>query len=164
LVLFIAGIIAILGIYSAEKLPIDAFPDVTPAMVEIFTVAPGLATEEVEQFISYPIEVSLNGLPGVKEIRSLSKFGLSYVTVYFNDKSDIYFDRQLVFQRLAEAKTNIPEGFAEPPVMGPITTGLGQVYSYIVEGKGYNLIQLRTIQDWVVKYILRSVPGGHRCN
>ena len=150
--------IIIFGIYSYQKLPIDAFPDVSPVLVEIFTEAPGLAPEEVEKLISYPIEVAMNGLPDVTRIKSISDFSISTVSVYFKDNVDIYFARQLVLERLQMAKSQIPEGIGEPE-MGPISTGMGQIYQYIVEGEGYDLMELRSIQDWIVKYQLQTIPG-----
>ncbi len=158
LVVLFALIVAGSGFLALRRLPIDAFPDVTPVLVQIFTEAEGLAPEEVEKLITYPIEVSMNGLPGITDIRSLSTFGLSVVSIYFDDKTDIYFARQLVFERLQAAREEIPAGLGDPE-MGPITTGLGQVYQYIVEGEGYELMELRTIEDWIVKYQLRTVPG-----
>ncbi|TKJ30147.1 CusA/CzcA family heavy metal efflux RND transporter, partial [bacterium (candidate division B38) B3_B38] len=146
------------GIYAYQHLTIDALPDITPVMVEIFTEAPGLAAEEVERHITYPIEVSMNGLPGVTVIRSQSKFGISWITVYFQDGTDLYQARQLVFERLQRAEGEIPPGYGRPQ-LGPLTTGLGQIFSYVVEGEGYDLMELRVIQDWIVKYILRTVPG-----
>ena len=158
LVVLLALIVAGSGVLALGRLPIDAFPDVTPVLVQIFTEAEGLAPEEVEKLITYPIEVSMNGLPGITDIKSLSAFGLSVVSVYFEDDVDIYFARQLVFERLQAAREEIPEGLGDPE-MGPITTGLGNVYQYIVEGDGYDLMELRSIQDWIVKYQLRTVPG-----
>lgn len=114
------------GFQSYRDLPVDAFPDVSPTLVQIFTETDGLAPEEVERYVTYPVEVSMNGLPGLKEIRSISNFGLSVVNVYFEDSTDIYFARQLVGERLQLARDEIPQGFGEPE-MGPITTGLGQI-------------------------------------
>jgi cobalt-zinc-cadmium resistance protein CzcA len=145
------------GVYSAKKLPIDAFPDVTNIQVQIITKAGGMAPTEVERLISFPIEVTMTGLPKVTEVRSLSKIGLSVVTVVFEDDVDIYFARQLVFERLQGAKKNLPPGV--DPEIGPISTGLGEIYQYEVEGNGYSLMELRTIQDWVIRPILRTVPG-----
>ncbi|HNX69270.1 MAG TPA: efflux RND transporter permease subunit [Candidatus Omnitrophota bacterium] len=154
MVLVVVGI----GIRSMKSLPIDAFPDVTPTMVQIVTESEGLAPEEVERLITYPVEVSINGIPGVKQVKSISAFGLSMVSVYFKDNIDIYFARQLILEKLQKAKEEIPQGLGEPE-MGPITTGLGQVYQYVVEGKGKDLTELRSIQDWIVKFNLRTVPG-----
>jgi len=146
------------GAYALTKLPIDAFPDVSPTLVQVVTEAPGLAPEEVEKLITYPVEVSMNGLPGVEQVKSISAFGLSQVSVYFRDDVDIYFARQLTLEKLQDAKEQIPPGLGEP-TLGPITTGLGQIYQYVVEGKGADLTELRTLQDWIVKYNLRTVPG-----
>src|SRR3990172_8144406 len=119
------------GVYSFTKLPIDAFPDVTNIQVQIITEDPGRSPVEVEKLITYPIEVQMTGLPRMQELRSLSKFGLSMVTVVFEDDVDIYFARQLILERLIEAKGKLPAGVE--PVMGPITTGLGEVYQYTLE-------------------------------
>src|SRR5262252_2961211 len=145
------------GILALNRLNVDAFPDVTPVQVEIDTEAEGLAPQEVEQLITFPIENEMNGISGVVRVQSESKFGLSVVTVFFSDDTDIYFARQQVFERLADAKDHIPAGFA--PTMGPITTGTGQIYLYQIVGKGKSNQELRTIQDWVVKLQLRTVPG-----
>jgi len=147
-----------LGALSLKRLPIDAFPDVTPVLVQVFTESPGLAPEEVEKLVTYPVEVAMNGLPGISEVRSISMFGLSAVNVYFDDDVDIYFARQLVLERVQSARDEIPPGYGEPK-LGPITTGLGQVYQYTVEGEGRTTMELRTIQDWIVRFNLRTVPG-----
>ena len=146
------------GIMALARLPIDAFPDVSPVLVQVSTEAPGLAPEEVEKLITYPIEVSMNGLPGVTQVKSISAFGISMVSVYFRDDVDIYFARQLTLEKLQDAKDQIPPGLGEPR-LGPITTGLGQVYQYVLDGKGLDATELRTLQDWIVKYNLRTVPG-----
>ncbi|MCP2519968.1 CusA/CzcA family heavy metal efflux RND transporter [Candidatus Aminicenantes bacterium AC-335-K20] len=146
------------GIYTTLRLPVEAFPDVTNIQVVINTEAPGLAAEEVEKLITFPIESVMNGLPDVTEVRSISKTGLSVVTIVFKDNVDIYFARQLVLERLQVAKERIPEGLGEPEI-GPITTGLGQIYQYILEGENYSLMELRAINDWIVKFQLRTVPG-----
>src|SRR3977135_3703286 len=137
------------GILALSRLNVDAFPDVTPVQVEIDTEAQGLAPQEVEQLITFPIENVMNGMPGVVRVQSISKFGLSVVTVYFRDDIDIYFARQQVFERLSLAKDSIPAGF--DPQMGPITTGTGQVYLYEIVGRGKSTQELRTIQDWLAK-------------
>ncbi|GMQ82208.1 MAG: CusA/CzcA family heavy metal efflux RND transporter [Rhodothermia bacterium] len=157
LVFTFSFLIAAGGLFGLSRLNIDAFPDVTPVRVEIGTEALGLAPEEVEQLITFPIENVMNGLPDVEVVRSISKFGLSVVTVTFKDGTDVYFARQLVFERLQLARTRIPEGFE--PQMGPITTGTGQIFMYQVRGPGYDNMQLRTINDWIIKYQLRTVPG-----
>ena len=145
------------GAIALTRLPIDAFPDVSPVLVQIVTEAPGLAPEEVEKLITYPVEVAMNGLPKVEQVKSISAFGISQVSVYFADDVDIYFARQLTSEKLQQAKSEIPPGLGEPK-LGPITTGLGQIYQYVVRG-GQNTTELRTLQDWVVKYNLRTVPG-----
>lgn len=149
-----ATIIALfLGIISYQKLPIDAFPDPSPCLVQIYTEAEGMAPEEVERLISYPIEASMFGLPRVKNIRSFSTFALSMVSLYFKDGTDIYFALQLVTQRLPQVRAQLPPQ-AKDPQLGPISTGLGLVYLYYLEGKGYSPLELRTIQDWIIKFDL----------
>ena len=157
IILFSVGILGG-GALALVRLPIDAFPDVSPVLVQVITESPGLAPEEVEKLITYPVEVAMNGLPGVDHTKSISAFGISQISVYFEDDVDIYFARQLVLERLQTAKEEIPPGLGEP-TLGPITTGLGQVYQYVVRGGGLNAMELRTLQDWIVKYNLRTVPG-----
>ncbi len=143
------------------KLNLDAFPDVTNVQVQINTEAQGLAAEEVEQLITFPIEAVMYALPDVAEVRSISKTGLSVITVVFNEGTDIYFARQLVFERLQAAKEQIPNGIGTPG-MGPNTSGLGQVFQYILlasDDSGFNAIALRSLNDWVVKLLLMPVPG-----
>jgi cobalt-zinc-cadmium resistance protein CzcA len=158
-VLLTAAVIAG-GYWSYKKLPVDAFPDVSPALVQVFTVTSGLGPEEVEKFVTFPVEAAMSGLPKVEEIRSVSNFGLSVVSVYFEEGTDIYFARQVVGERLSEAREAIPAGFGEPE-MGPISTGQGLVLYYnLIDTTGqYSLEELRTIQDWIVKYNLQTVPG-----
>ena len=156
-VLFALGILGV-GTLALARLPIDAFPDVSPVLVQVITESPGLAPEEVEKLITYPVEVAMNGLPGVDHTKSISAFGISQISVYFEDDVDIYFARQLALERLQQAREEIPPGLGEP-TLGPITTGLGQVYQYVVRGPTNNPTELRTIQDWIVKYNLRTVPG-----
>lgn len=146
------------GIVAFRGLPVDAFPDVSPVLVQVITESPGQAPQEVEALVTYPIEVAMNGLPGVTRIQSISAFGLSQVNVYFRDDVDIYFARQLVFERVQSAREAIPPGLGEP-ALGAITTGLGQVYQYLVTGDGISADSLRTLQDWIVKFRLRTVPG-----
>lgn len=148
------------GYLSYRQLPIDAFPDVSPVLVQVFTVTEGLAPEEVEKYVTYPVEVAMNGLPNLKLIRSVSNFGLSVVNIYFEDGTNIYFARQLVGERLQEAREQIPEGFGDPE-MGPISTGMGLIMFYYLEDETgrYSLTELRTIQDWLIKYQLQTVPG-----
>lgn len=164
--LFVIGF----GVFSFLKLPIDAFPDVTSIQVEILSSAPGLAPLEVEKFITYPIETAMRGLPRLTLLRSISKFGLSVVTVIFEDGVDIYFARQQVFERLMEAKEKIPAGVAVS--MGPVATAMGEIFQYTLEGrepdgeadKVQYLADLRTIQDWVLSPLLKSVPGVSEIN
>jgi len=148
------------GWYAYTRLPVDAFPDVSPSLVQVFTVTQGLAPQEVEQYVTYPIERAMSGLPRLKQIRSVSNFGLSVVNIYFEDGTDIYFARQVVGERLQEVREQIPPGFGEPQ-MGPISTGMGLVLFYYLEDTTgqYSLEELRTIQDWVIKPMLESVPG-----
>ena len=148
------------GLQSYRDLPVDAFPDVSPTLVQVFTETEGLAPEEVERYVTYPIEVAMNGLPGVSTIRSISYFGLSVVNVYFDDATDIYFARQLVGERLQTAREEIPDGFGEPE-MGPISTGLGQILFYYVEDSAGTRTpeEMREIQDWIIKFNLQTVPG-----
>jgi len=158
LVVTVASILIVAGgIFALYKLNVDAFPDVTPVQVEIDTDAEGLAPQEVEQLVTFPIENVMNGIPGVTRVESISKFGLSVVTVYFSDDVDIYFARQQVFERLSIARDDLPSGIE--PTMGPITTGTGQIYLYQITGPGKSNQELRTIQDWIVKLQLRTVPG-----
>ncbi len=163
LVVLLSTILIGLGIWSAQRLPVDAVPDVTNIQVQINTAVPALAPVEVEKLVTYPIETAMSGLPDVEEVRSLSRYGLSQVTVIFKDHVDLYFARQLVLERLQAAKEEIPEGLGTP-TMGPIATGLGEIYLYTVEGEKYDPIELRTLQDWVVKPQLRTTPGVTEVN
>lgn len=164
LVLVAFGVIAFLGWRAIVTVPIDAFPDVTPAQVNIYTESPGLAAEDVEQLVTFPIESGMAGLPKVQEIRSVSLFGLSYVAVYFDDDMDIYFARRLVMERLQEVENQIPEGYGTPE-MGPNSSGLGQVFWYTLERADAELkdsitdMDLRTLHDWTVRLILRTANG-----
>jgi cobalt-zinc-cadmium resistance protein CzcA len=151
-------LIALFGLRSLDELPIDAVPDVTNVQVQVMTNAPGLAPQEVERFITVPVERAVSGLPRVEELRSVTKFGLSVVTVVFEEGTDIYFARQLISERMSAARDEIPEGYGTP-TLGPISTGLGEVYQFEVRGEGYTPMQLREILDWNVNYHLRSVPG-----
>lgn len=148
------------GYFTYQRLPVDAFPDVTPVLVQVFTETQGLAPEEVEQYVTYPVEVAMNGLPKLKQIRSVSNFGLSVVNIYFHDGTDIYFARQQVNERLQEARDKIPPGFGEPQ-LGPIATGLGQILFYLVEDETGKRTpeEVRQIQDWIVKFNVQTVPG-----
>jgi len=161
LLMLVLGVLVLGGGYfSYRGLPVDAFPDVTPALVQVFTETEGLAPEEVERYVTYPVEVAMNGLPDLKEIRSVSNFGLSVINIYFEDGTDIYFARQLVNERLQLAREEIPAGFGEPE-MGPIATGLGQILFYFVEDEtGERSPQeMRQIQDWLIKFNIQTVPN-----
>ena len=164
LVLILFLVVGCLGYRSLGQLPIDAFPDVTPVQVNIYTEASGLAAEDVESLLTTPVESALAGLPKVEEIRSVSLFGLSYVAVYFADDMDIYFARQLVNERLQQVGDRLPAGYGKPE-MGPNTSGLGQVFWYTVERADDTLAQapgdmdLRTLQDWSIRLMLRTAPG-----
>jgi len=164
LVLILFLIVAAAGYRVVRSLPIDAFPDVTPVQVNVYTEASGLAAEDVEQLLTTPVESALAGLPKVQEIRSVSLFGLSYVSVYFEDDMDIYFARQLVNERLQQVGDRLPAGYGKPE-MGPNTSGLGQVFWYTVERADDQLrnapgdMDLRTLQDWTIRLILRTAPG-----
>jgi len=151
------------GIYSVKQVPVDAVPDITNNQVQIITQAPNLGTEDIEQFVTYPVEVAVANLPEVTEIRSISRFGLSVVTIVFSDDLDTYLPRQLVSEKLTEIKASIPEGFGTP-FMGPISTGLGEIYQYTLEvapefKNKYDATELRTIQDWIIRRQMAMVPG-----
>jgi len=150
-------ILAFFGFIAFNNLSIDLFPDPSPPLVQVYTEGHGMAPEEIERLVSYPIESAMFGLPKVKNIRSFSTYAMSLVNVYFEDNTDIYWARQLVSQRLLETQESLPE-HAHNPTLGPIATGLGLVYLYYLEGEGYSTLELRTIQDWLVKYELKSVP------
>ncbi|HRW96846.1 MAG TPA: CusA/CzcA family heavy metal efflux RND transporter [Bacteroidales bacterium] len=161
-ILFTLSVVAF-GIYSVTKIPVGAVPDITNNQVQVITVSPNLATQDIEQFITYPVELEMANLPGVEEIRSISKFGLSVVTIVFEDKSGTYLPRQLIAEKIKSASANIPEGFGAPE-MGPVTTGLGEIYQYTLDVKPeykdrYSTMELRTLQDWVVKRQLSGIPG-----
>ncbi len=140
------------------RLPIDAVPDVTPNQVLVLTQAPGLGPLEVERFITFPVETAMSGLPGITDIRSVSRFGLSAVYIYFEENLDIYFVRRLVMERLPDAREAIPAGLGTPS-MGPISSGLGEIYQFEVRGEGQSLMDLRSILEWDIAFKLRSVPG-----
>ncbi|MFN0315779.1 MAG: efflux RND transporter permease subunit, partial [Burkholderiales bacterium] len=149
---------AALGIYSYQKLPIDAVPDITNVQVQVNTQASGYSPLEVEQRVTFPLETVMAGLPGLDYTRSISRYGLSQVTVVFKDSTDIYFARQLVNERIQEAKSKLPVGVE--PAMGPISTGLGEIFMWTVQagqgakkpdGTPYHPTDLREIQDWIIK-------------
>ncbi|WP_410004836.1 CusA/CzcA family heavy metal efflux RND transporter [Aequorivita nionensis] len=151
------------GVFSLTQLSIGAVPDVTNNQVQVITTSRNLSTQDMEQFITYPVELEMANLPGVKEIRSVSKFGLSVVTIVFEENLGTYLPRQLIAEKIQSAAENIPEGFGTPQ-MGPITTGLGEIYQYILDVKPefkdkYSVTELRTIQDWIVKRQLSGIPG-----
>ena len=151
------------GTYSLTQLPIDAVPDITNNQVQILTPSPSLATLEVEKFITTPIELKMQNLPKVEEIRSISRYGLSVITVVFKESMDTYLARQLVSEQLKEAQDDIPEGLGTPE-LAPISTGLGEIYQYVVRAEEgykevYSSMELRSIQDWIIKRQLSGIPG-----
>jgi len=166
-VIALAGLVAY-GVYASLKLQVDAFPDVTNVQVQVYTTWPGMSPEEVEKQVTFPIEVQMAGLPDMTELRSVSRFGLSLITVVFADQVDLYFARQLVLERLIAAKEKLPQGVE--PVLGPIATGLSEIYQYTLEEENAppaaspgqetaRLMRLRTIQDAIVRPFLKTVPG-----
>lgn len=160
--LFSVAVIAF-GTYSLSEIPIGAVPDITNNQVQVITTSRNLATEDVEKFLTYPIELEMANLPNVNEIRSVSKFGLSVVTVVFDDETGTYLPRQLIAEKIKAAEEKIPAGFGQP-FMGPISTGLGEIYQYVVEvdpayKDQYSLTEIRTIQDWIIKRQLSGIPG-----
>jgi cobalt-zinc-cadmium resistance protein CzcA len=167
LILILTGLLAAAGVMAFRELPIDAFPDVTNIQVQILADGPGLSPIEVERLITIPLELQMTGLPDLTEIRSLSKFALSQITVVFNDHVDLLRARQLVLERLLEAKATLPPGVE--PVMAPVTTGLGEIYQYYLDGPRVDatssaaleaaLTEQRVLQDWVLRPLLRTVPG-----
>jgi len=170
IVVVLALVVLAFGINAARKLSVDAFPDVTNVQVQIATEATGRSPEEVERFVTVPLEIAMTGLPGLVEMRSLNKPGLSLITLVFTDATDVYFARQLVMERLLEVGASMPEGIV--PVLGPVSTALGEVYQYTLEhpddGKReltrQELIDRRIVQDWVVRPLLRSIPGVAEIN
>lgn len=155
--------LVVFGIFSLTQLSVGAVPDITNNQVQVITTSRNLSTEDMEQFITYPVELEMANLPGVLEIRSVSKFGLSVVTIVFEEDMGMYLPRQLIAEKIKSAAEKIPEGFGTPE-MGPITTGLGEIYQYILDVKPehkdkYSLTDLRTIQDWIVKRQLSGIPG-----
>lgn len=158
------------GVNAARHLSVDAFPDVTNVQVQIATEVPGRSPEEVERFVTIPVEIAMTGLPGMTDMRSLNKPGLSLITLVFEDGRNLYLERQMVSERLSEVRDRMPEGVA--PILGPITNALGEVYQYTLEqpGEGKHvlsreeLIERRTLEDWVVRPLLRSIPGVAEIN
>ncbi|NCV26809.1 MAG: efflux RND transporter permease subunit, partial [Betaproteobacteria bacterium] len=165
LVVVIAMVVCAFGIRASMKLSVDAFPDVTNVQVQVATEAIGRSPEEIERFVTIPLEIAMTGMPGLVEMRSLNKSGLSIITLVFTDQTDVYFARQLVTERLIEVRGNLPPGIS--PVLGPLSTGLGEVYQYTLDhpddGKReltpQELAERRIVQDWVVRPLLRSIPG-----
>ncbi|NOU10781.1 MAG: efflux RND transporter permease subunit [Nitrospira sp.] len=157
IVLLAAFGVSIGGVVAFLHVPIDAFPDVTPVQVQVITRVPALAPPEIERLVTFPLEIELINLPGKTELRSVSRFGISVITVVFGETVDNYFARQLVFERLAQVRSQLPPG-AEP-VLGPVSTGLSEVFMYLVEGPSQSLMELRTLHDWVIRPMLRAVPG-----
>lgn len=171
LVILVTLAVAALGIYNFQRLPIDAVPDITNVQVQINTEAPGFSPLEVEQRITFPVEIAMAGLPSLDYTRSVSRYGLSQVTVVFKDGTNIYFARQLINERLQEIRAQLPREI--DPAMGPVATGLGEIFFYTVEpepgavkpdGNPYTLIDLRTFQDWIIRPQLRNVPGVAEVN
>ena len=160
-VMLLAVVLLAAGVFAAAGLPLDAVPDLTNVQVQVLTLSPSLGPVEVEQFITFPVENAMSGLPRVEEIRSISRYGLSAVTVAFEEGTDIYWARNLVNERLQQARESIPPGMGDP-ALGPIATGMSEIYQFEVRaepGSGHSLMDLRTILDWQIAYQLRSVPG-----
>jgi cobalt-zinc-cadmium resistance protein CzcA len=148
------------GIWAMTTINVDSTPDITNNQVQVITVSQNLSTADIEQFVTYPVEMAMSNLPGVEDVRSISRFGLSVVTVIFKDNMGTYLPRQLVQEKLSEVKGDIPEGFGMPE-MGPISTGLGEILQYTLRADTaqYSPQELRTIQDWTVKRQLSMIPG-----
>jgi cobalt-zinc-cadmium resistance protein CzcA len=163
MVLALVGLMAAAGVYNALSIPIDAVPDMTNVQVQVATKVGSLSPVEVERYVTYPVEATMNGLPNVQEIRSISKFGLSVVTIVFKEGTDIYRSRQLVNERLADARERILQGYGSP-ALGVLTTALGEVLQFEVRGKGYSPMELRTLLEWEIAPQLRQVPGVTEVN
>jgi cobalt-zinc-cadmium resistance protein CzcA len=158
IILMLTGLFMLLGLRAATQLPIDAVPDVTNVQVQVITTAPALSPVEVEQYVTVPVERAMSGLPRSTEVRSVSKYGLSVVTVVFEDSTNIYFARQLVAERMREAEEAVPSRYGRPE-MGPISSGLGEIYQFVMRGEGHSLMELEETLDWYVAPQLRMVPG-----
>lgn len=158
LVLVGIALLVIVGVRSAVSLPIDAVPDVTNVQVQVITAAPALSPVEVEQYVTVPVERAMSGIPKVEEVRSISKYGLSVITVVFQDGTDIYFARQMVLEKMRDAEEAVPPRYGRPE-MGPIATGLGEIYQFVVRGEGHSLMELEETLDWYIGPQLRTVPG-----
>ena len=162
IVLATVAVVVVAGVLAFLRLPFDAFPDLTGVRVEVITEAPGFAVDEVEQLVTYPIESVLMGLEGAEQVRSTSKSGLSLVTVAFEDGTDLYHARTLVMQRLGDAKGELPAGV--DPLLGPVSTPLGELYQYVVESDSMSLTELKALHDYVIRPRLRSVAGVSEVN
>jgi heavy metal efflux system protein len=165
IVIVLALIALAFGVDATRKLSVDAFPDVTNIQVQVATEVPGRSPDEVERIVTVPVEIAMTGLPGLTELRSLNKPGLSIITLVFTDKTPIYFARQLVSERLSDVRGRLPYGIS--PVLGPVSSALSEVYQYTIESAAdgqraltkQELIDRRIVQDWVVRPLLRSIPG-----
>jgi cobalt-zinc-cadmium resistance protein CzcA len=170
LIAVLAVAVTLFGARAVQQLSVDAFPDVTNIQVQIATEAPGRSPDEVERLVTVPLEIAMAGLPGLEEMRSLNKNGLSLITLIFTDSTDVYFARQLVMERLIEVKQQMPNGVN--PVLGPVSTGLGEVYQYTLDRDDdgsrplseQELKERREVQDWVVRPLLRGIPGVAEIN
>ncbi|MDE1982675.1 MAG: efflux RND transporter permease subunit, partial [Betaproteobacteria bacterium] len=169
-VLVLAAVLLAAGLFAVKGLAVDAFPDVTNVQVQVAAEAPGRSPEEVERFVTVPIEIAMTGLPGLTEMRSLNRNGIAVITLVFTDDTDVYFARQVILERLIEVMGQMPPGIT--PVLGPVTTGLGEVYQYTLEHPSdgnrpltqEELTEHRTIQDWVLRPMLRNIPGVAEIN
>lgn len=162
IIVIATAVVCIGGFFAWRQLPIDAFPDVTNVQVMILAEAPGFAPVDVEQRVTYPLEIAMQGLPEVTQVRSMSKSALSQISIVFKDGSDIFFARQLVFERIESVKEELPKGVEVE--LAPISTGLGEIYQYTLESDTHSLMDLRTIQNWIIARLLRTVPGVTEVN
>src|SRR6185295_16865032 len=158
-VAIIASVLALIaaGTWALANLRVDAFPDLTPNQVDVLTAAPGLSPNEVENLVTYPVEAAMMGLPRTTKVRSISKAGISVVTVSFEDDVDLYFARAQVQQRMQDATGRLPDGLH--PTLGPAATPMGEVFQYLVESDSASLIELRNVQEYTIKPLLRTIPG-----
>ncbi|MEI8255481.1 MAG: efflux RND transporter permease subunit, partial [Deltaproteobacteria bacterium] len=157
-VLVLGVVLIVVGVRAFQMLPIDAVPDLTNVQVQVLTSAPSLGPLDVERLVTAPVEFAMSGLPRMREVRSISRYGVSAVTIVFEDDVDAYFARQLVNERLPRARDAVPSGYGTPE-LGPMTTGLGEIYQFEVRGSGQSLMELRSILDWQIAPQLRMVPG-----
>jgi cobalt-zinc-cadmium resistance protein CzcA len=160
-ILALAGLLCVIGLIALSNLPFDAFPDTTPVLVQVNVSAPGWAPEDLERLVTYPLEQVLTGLSGLDEVRSVTKYGLCQVTTIFEDRIDLYLARQQVSERLLAV--DLPEGVGAPQ-LGPVSTGLGEVFHYLVLSDSSDVTVARTIQDWIIKPQLQAVPGVAEVN